>query len=157
MITIARLIQLTNVKYGIKNQNTKLILGHAHPISVPYVLTKYCMQYIQIMMSAQMTQACRHWLKDTIYWHDYAALCHFININLNSIVNKLLQLIPTLTEQNIRLCIVILLGCSYSRCAEMLLLSKSSISKLKQIMAEKLGTDIKNLRATLLDIACKNG
>ena len=96
-------------------------------------------------------------LKDTIYWHDYAALCHFININLNNIVNKLLQLIPTLTEQNIRLCIVILLGCSYSRCAEMLLLSKSSISKLKQIMAEKLGTDIKNLRATLLDIACKNG
>ena len=96
-------------------------------------------------------------LKDTIYWHDYAALCHFININLNNIVNKLLQLIPTLTEQNIRLCIVILLGCSYSRCADMLLLSKSSISKLKQIMAEKLGTDIKNLRATLLDIACKNG
>ena len=96
-------------------------------------------------------------LKDTIYWHDYAALSHFINVNLNNIVNKLLQLIPTLTEQNIRLCIVILLGCSYSHCADMLRLSKSSISKLKQIMAEKLGTDIKNLRATLLDIACKNG
>ena len=95
-------------------------------------------------------------LQETIYWKDYNALCHYMNAHMNDIINKLFHLKPNLTEQNIRLCIVTLIGFPYLRCAEMLRLSKSSISKSKQIMADKLGTDIKTLRTYLMDLACKN-
>ena len=96
-------------------------------------------------------------LEDTIYWKDFNSLCHFMNGHMNGVISKLLQVNPQLTEQNIRLCIVTIIGCSYIRSAEMLRLSKSSISKSKQIVADKLGTDIKSLRSFLLDISCKNG
>ena len=95
-------------------------------------------------------------LEDTIYWKDYNSLCHFMNGHMNGVISKLLQVNPQLTEQNIRLCIVTIIGCSYIRSAEMLRLSKSSISKSKQIVADKLGTDIKSLRSLLLEISCKN-
>ena len=75
---------------------------------------------------------------------------------MNGIVNKLLQQNPNLTEQNIRLSITILIGFSYSRSADLLRLSKASISKSKQILAAKLGTDIKSLRSYLMDMACQN-
>ena len=92
----------------------------------------------------------------TIYWNDYSALCYFMDVNMNGIVNKLLQQNPNLTEQNIRLSITILIGFSYSRSADLLRLSKASISKSKQILAAKLGTDIKSLRSYLMDMACQN-
>ena len=95
-------------------------------------------------------------LEDTIYWKDYNSLCHFMNGHMNGIISKLLQVNSHLTEQNIRLCVVTIIGCSYNRSAEMLRLSKSSISKSKQIVADKLGTDIKSLRTFLLEISCKN-
>ena len=92
----------------------------------------------------------------TIYWNDYSALCYFMDVNMNGIVNKLLQQNPNLTEQNIRLSITILIGFSYSRSADLLCLSKASISKSKQILAAKLGTEIKSLRSYLMDMACQN-
>lgn len=95
-------------------------------------------------------------LQDTIYWKDFNSLCHFMNGHMNGVISKLLQINSQLTEQNIRLCVVTIIGCSYNRSAEMLRLSKSSISKSKQIVADKLGTDIKSLRSFLLEISYKN-
>ena len=95
-------------------------------------------------------------LQDTIYWRDFNSLCHFMNGHMNGVISKLLQVNSHLTEQNIRLCIVTIIGCSYNRSAEMLRLSKTSISKSKQIVADKLGTDIKSLRSCLLEISYKN-
>ena len=95
-------------------------------------------------------------LQDTIYWKDFNSLCHFMNGHMNGVISKLLQVNSHLTEQNIRVCIVTIIGCSYNRSAEMLRLSKTSISKSKQIVADKLGTDIKSLRSCLLEISYKN-
>ena len=95
-------------------------------------------------------------LQDTIYWKDFNSLCHFMNGHMNGVISKLLQVNSHLTEQNIRLCIVTIIGCSYNRSAAMLRLSKTSISKSKQIVANKLGTDIKSLRSCLLEISYKN-
>ena len=96
-------------------------------------------------------------LIETIYWKNYDTMCNYCDAHLNNIVSKLLKLNPTLTEQNIRLCILIIIGCSYNRIASLLNLSPASISKLKQILADKLNTSIKNLRTFLLKIASKNG
>ena len=92
----------------------------------------------------------------TIYWDNYPSMCSYLNAHMNNFVNKLLVLDTTLTEQNIRLSTLILIGCSYKRTASMLNLSENSMSKLKQILADKLGTKIKDLHTFLLTLASKN-
>ena len=133
-------------------------------IGIRYAIRSHrLMKKFDIEMYATLEEKCgalqkmtERQLITTIYWDNYTSMCGYLNAHMNNFVNKLLVLNNTLTEQNIRLGTLILIGCSYKRTASLLNLSENSMSKLKQILADKLGTKIKDLHTFLLTLASKN-
>jgi len=133
-------------------------------IGIQYAIRSHrLMKKFDIEMYATLEEKCgalqkmtERQLITTIYWDNYTSMCGYLNAHMNNFVNKLLVLNNTLTEQNIRLGTLILIGCSYKRTASLLNLSENSMSKLKQILADKLGTKIKDLHTFLLTLASKN-
>ena len=108
---------------------------------------------------ADIEEACRvirnnEDIKVQLHWNDYDRMCKIVNARFYGIVDKL-QTYPTMTENDIRMCILVLLDISYEKIAYILNLSPKSIAKLKSITAHKLGTTMKNLRDKLMQIACQ--
>ena len=92
-------------------------------------------------------------LKEELSWNDYEALCGLINRRMYGFAEKLKSL-GSLNEREIRLCILVLLGNLRDKeMADILCYSDKSIRSIKRLVAKKLGTTSKNLRAGLLDIA----
>ena len=94
-------------------------------------------------------------LKKELDWNHYESMCMIVNSRLCGIADRL-QAYPDITPNDIRLCVLVLLELSYDEIANILNLSPKSIAKLKSITAHKLGTTMKNLRTTLVQIACQN-
>ncbi|MBR4563239.1 MAG: hypothetical protein IKO26_02170, partial [Paludibacteraceae bacterium] len=94
-------------------------------------------------------------LKTELDWNHYDSMCTIVNSRLCGIADRL-QAYPDITPNDIRLCVLVLLELSYDEIAYILNLSPKSIAKLKSLTAHKLGTTMKNLRNTLVQIACQN-
>ena len=90
---------------------------------------------------------------NNIHWKDYNAMCKIINDNCGNLTPKL-QTIYHLSEREIRLCVLVLLGISNSeQLAERLHYGSSGIRNFKNRTAKKLGTNSIELRNILLNIA----
>ena len=88
-----------------------------------------------------------------IHWKDYNAMCEIINDDFGQLTTKL-QTIYHLSEREIRLCVLVLLGISNSeQLAEILHYGSSGIRNFKNRTAKKLGTNSIKLRKILLNIA----
>ena len=94
-------------------------------------------------------------LKKELDWDNYNSMCAVVNLRMNGMAEKLMTF-PDITPNDIRLCSLVLLDISYSDIANILNLSPKSIAKLKSITAHKFNTTMKDLRATLIEIVCKN-
>ena len=90
-------------------------------------------------------------LREELQWNNYPQFCDVCNERLSHIVTKLEQ--RGLSEREIRICVLVLIGLSYAQMAEVLIRAESGIGKDKYLVAKRLGVSIKDLQATLIQIA----
>ena len=87
-----------------------------------------------------------------LQWKNYTALCKFIDEQFYFLATKLNNC-QSLNEQEIRLCILVLLDIPRNQIANILLYAQNGIGKFKYRVAQKLGTEGKNLRNFLINLA----
>ena len=90
-------------------------------------------------------------IRQELAWNDFEALCREINKRFYNLATKLQDM--DLNEQDIRMCILVLIGLSHKETAEMLNCSPKSIGKLKDLTARKLGVSGGQLQEKLLKTA----
>ena len=86
-------------------------------------------------------------IRQELVWNDFDALCREINKHFFGLATKLQKI--DLNEQDIRMCILVLIGLSHKEIAEMLNCSPKSIGKLKDLTAKKLGVSGGQLQTKL--------
>ena len=106
-----------------------------------------------IEISCEALRNCKN-IKRELDWEDYESMCTIVNARLGGIAHRL-EMLPDITNNDVRLCALIMLDFSYIEIAEILNLSPKSIAKLKSLVAHKLNTSMRELRVKLLDIACE--
>lgn len=88
-------------------------------------------------------------LRTEIAWEDFTELCRRIDKLFYGLASSLQE--KGLNEQDIRICLLVLLGLSHKEVADMLNCSPKSIGKLKDITARKLSVSGGNLYDRLLE------
>lgn len=89
-------------------------------------------------------------LRTEIAWEDFTELCRRIDKLFYGLASSLQE--KGLNEQDIRICLLVLLGLSHKEVADMLNCSPKSIGKLKDITARKLSVSGGNLYDRLLEL-----
>ena len=107
--------------------------------------TSYVEQQCQVFCAS-------HNIHNDLCWKDYDHMCDIVDQHFYQIATKLRQK-QILNEQEIRLCILVLLNFKRNQIAEMLLYAQNGVGKLKYRVAQKLGTEGKNLRNYLISVA----
>lgn len=90
-------------------------------------------------------------LRSELEWIDFQSFCTQIDKRFNAFAAKLSA--QGLNEQDIRICVLVLIGLSHKQIAEMLNCSPKSIGKLKDLTAHKLGVSGGQLQEKLLKTA----
>lgn len=90
-------------------------------------------------------------LRQELEWTDFQSFCTQIDKRFNAFAAKLSA--QGLNEQDIRICVLVLIGLSHKETAEMLNCSPKSIGKLKDLTARKLGVSGGQLQEKLLKTA----
>lgn len=90
-------------------------------------------------------------LREELQWNNYPQFRAVCDERLSSIVSKLEQ--RGLSEREIRICVLVLIGLSYAQMADVLIRAESGIGKDKYLIAKRLGVSVKDLQATLITIA----
>ena len=86
-------------------------------------------------------------LRSELEWTDFQSFCAQIDKRFNAFTGKLSA--QGLNEQDIRICVLVLIGLSHKEIAEMLNCSPKSIGKLKDLTARKLGVSGGQLQVKL--------
>lgn len=76
-------------------------------------------------------------IREEIAWDDYTELCRRTDMLFHGLASRLQA--QGLNEQDIRICLLALIGMSHKETAELLNCSSKSVGKLKDITARKLG------------------
>ena len=92
-------------------------------------------------------------LKQELAWTDYYAFRHQTDKLFHGLATTLEQ--QSLNEQDIRICVLVLIGLSHRQIASILPCSQKSIGKLKDLTARKLGVSGGQLRAKLISLVCE--
>ncbi|MBQ4395678.1 MAG: tetratricopeptide repeat protein [Paludibacteraceae bacterium] len=90
-------------------------------------------------------------LRQELAWTDFQSFCTQIDKRFNAFAAKLQE--QGLNEQDIRICVLVLIGLSHKQIAEILNCSPKSIGKLKDLTAHKLGVSGGQLQEKLLKTA----
>ena len=91
-------------------------------------------------------------MKTDLNWKDFESLCKIIDVHFCMLAEKLRQK-QILSEQEIRLCILVLLDLNRNQTAEILRYAPNGIGKFKYRVAQKLHVEGKNLRKYLICLA----
>ena len=91
---------------------------------------------------------------EEIHPDDYQAFCRLVDTQLWGLATKLQK--RNLSEKEVRIAVLVLLGFSYAQIADILHRAENGIGKDKYVIAKKLGSSVKGLKAALLHIACRN-
>ena len=91
-------------------------------------------------------------LKTDLNWNDFEMLCKSIDTYFYMLAAKLKQK-DILNEQEIRLCILVLLNISRNQIADILRYAPNGVGKFKYRVAKKLHVEGKNLRKWLICLA----
>ena len=92
-------------------------------------------------------------LKQELAWNDYSAFRHQADKLFHGLATTLEQ--QGLNEQDIRICVLVLIGLPHRQIAAILPCSQKSIGKLKDLTARKLGVSGGQLRAKLISLVCE--
>lgn len=90
-------------------------------------------------------------LREELHWKNYTQFSTICNNRLFGIVDKLEK--RGLSEREIRLSVLVLIGLTYARMAEILIRAENGIGKDKYMVAKHLGVSVKDLQAALRRIA----
>jgi len=90
-------------------------------------------------------------IRQELGWEDYAAVCREIDKRFHGLASDLQA--KNMSEQDVRLCALVLIGLSHKEMADMLNCSPKSIGKLKDITARKLGVSGGGLQEKLQRLA----
>lgn len=90
-------------------------------------------------------------LRKELNWTNYQQFSLICNQRLSGIVDKLER--RGLSEREIRICVLVLIGLSYAQMAEVLIRAENGIGKDKYLVAKHLGVSVKDLQDTLRHIA----
>lgn len=90
-------------------------------------------------------------LRKELNWTNYQQFSLVCNQRLSGIVDKLER--RGLSEREIRICVLVLIGLSYAQMAEVLIRAENGIGKDKYLVAKHLGVSVKDLQDTLRHIA----
>lgn len=104
-------------------------------------------EFAQNIRQLQEAKDVRHELA----WDDFAALCLQIDKRFHGLASRLQE--QGLNEQDVRICILVLIGLSHKEIADMLNCSPKSIGKQKDLTAHKLGVSGGQLQEKLQNIA----
>lgn len=86
-------------------------------------------------------------LRGELSWSDYTAFCRQTDSLFHGLATRLQQ--QGLNEQDIRMCVLVLIGLSHKQTADFMNCSPKSIGKLKDLTAHKLGVSGGQLREKL--------
>ncbi len=89
-------------------------------------------------------------LREELQWNNYPQFRAVCDERLSSIVSKLEN--KGLSEREIRICVLVLIGLSYAQMAEVLIRAENGIGKDKYLIAKHLGVSVKDLQSTLIHI-----
>lgn len=89
-------------------------------------------------------------LRKELNWTNYQQFSLICNQRLSGIVDKLER--RGLSEREIRICVLVLIGLSYAQMAEVLIRAENGIGKDKYLVAKHLGVSVKDLQKTLRSI-----
>ena len=106
---------------------------------------------------SDLEQQCRALRKSTqlrtdLQWDDYRLFSQLCNTRFSGLVDQLEN--RGLSEREVRICILVLIGLSYAKMAEFLYRAESGIGKDKYMIAKHLGISAKDLKSELQRIAC---
>ena len=87
-------------------------------------------------------------IRKDLRWNDYETMCSIVNFRMFGIVDQLRAY--SLSEKEIRLCLLVLFQASTEQMVDFLPYARSGLGKLKYTTARKLGTNTPNLRIFLL-------
>lgn len=90
-------------------------------------------------------------IRQELAWDDFAALCQQTDKRFHGLAGILKA--QDLNEQDIRICVLVLIGLSHKEIADMLNCSPKSIGKLKDLTAKKLGVSGGQLQEKLQNTA----
>ena len=90
-------------------------------------------------------------IRQELAWNEYKSMCLQANKRFHGLASRLQE--RGLNEQDIRICVLVLIGLSHKEIAEMLNCSPKSVGKLKDLTAKKLGVSGGQLQEKLLNIA----
>lgn len=93
-------------------------------------------------------------VKNELSWNEYPLFRRTCNARLSGIVDKLEK--RGLTEREIRIAVLVLIGFSYAEIAQILFRAESGIGKDKYLIAKHLGVSVKELQPALRQIANNN-
>jgi hypothetical protein len=93
-------------------------------------------------------------VKNELSWETYPLFRRTCNARLSGIVDKLEK--RGLTEREIRIAVLVLIGFSYAEIAQILFRAESGIGKDKYLIAKHLGVSVKELQPALRQIANNN-
>ena len=130
-----------------------LMLGAALIVALIVLVWWLWRRKIQIDSLEQQGRALRKStnLREELHWNNYAEFTAVCNMRLGGIVEKLEQ--RGLTEREIRLSVLVLIGLTYAQMADVLIRAENGIGKDKYLVAKRLGVSVKELQGTLWNIA----
>lgn len=110
-------------------------------------------QHLQIQEDVENTCLLLHNSSDLLAelkWYNYEEMCSVVNLRLYGIIDRLNAY--SLSEKEIRLCVLILLRASTQQMVDMIPYAYSGLGKFKYTTARKLGTNTTNLRTYILNL-----
>ena len=90
-----------------------------------------------------------------IHWNNYSKMCKTVDDNFYMLASKLHKK-NMLNETEVRLCVLVLLNMGRNQISDILPYASNGVGKLKYRVAQKLGTDSKNLREYLISMLINN-
>lgn len=90
-------------------------------------------------------------IRQELGWEDYGAVCREIDKRFHGLASDLQT--KNMSEQGVRLCVLVLIGLSHKEMADMLNCSPKSVGKLKDVTARKLGVSGGQLQEKLQKLA----
>ena len=89
-------------------------------------------------------------IRAELCWNNYEQMCTTVNLRLFGIIDRLQSF--SLSEKEMRLCVLVLLQASTEQMVDMIPYARSGIGKLKYTTARKLGTTTSVMRSFILNL-----
>lgn len=142
-------LQRVKIERGHLQQASKILQQQTADLLQQHSL--YNSQYIlKIEDICETIRISEDWRKQ-LAWKNYEEMCDVVNKNFNLLASKL-QATGILSEKEIRLCVLVLLGYfTDKQLAAALFYGEKSIRGMKRYVAKKLGTTSAHLREFLIE------